>query len=514
MRRSLAIPVFVLALAILARATPAQQADAPVNTVPIAAAPAAAASATGVRGAVDVRLKLDRGEKFSGVATIRLLSGEGAEVAEGKDDVGGRADFADLSLGKYSVEVNAPGFIPIRHAIDISAGQLTATVFLTMTPEASQATATPHSPAVANSAASKREEAEKAIHALLQEDAGPPVKPNVACPLPLVLQGVGQRVEELVHNLDRFGATERVEHFAVRADGAVAARDARSFEYVVVITHSGERNFQIDEYRNGDMDPARFPAGIATTGTAALALIFHPNYVSEFNFTCDGLGESGGRPAWQVHFEQRPDRPNQTRSYVVNRNVYAVPLKGRAMIDAGTFQVLRMESELIKPVANIKLMQERMAIDYALVQFRTEEQQLWLPQSAEIYAERNGSRYYRRHAFSDFKVFTVGTEQQVHAPKESYAFTNKSDREIFGVLTVEPLPGRALQEVSITFRIPARGTVFKVVGPGKDVNFPAEAVNSARFAHNGPPGSIDANAYFVKASTLELVPDVVVPAAQ
>jgi hypothetical protein len=199
---------------------------------------------------------------------------------------------------------------------------------------------------------------------------------------------------------------------------------------------------------------------------------------------------------------------------VVNRNVYAVPLKGRAMIDAGTFQVLRMESELIKPVPNIKLMQERMAIDYALVQFRTEEQQLWLPQSAEIYAERNGSRYYRRHAFSDFKVFTVGTEQQVHAPKESYAFTNKSDREIFGVLTVEPLPGRALQEVSITFRIPARGTVFKVVGPGKDVNFPAEAVNSARFAHNGPPGSIDANAYFVKASTLELVPDVVVPAAQ
>jgi hypothetical protein len=184
------------------------------------------------------------------------------------------------------------------------------------------------------------------------------------------------------------------------------------------------------------------------------------------------------------------------------------------MIDAGTFQVLRMDSELVKPVTSIKLAQERIAIDYALVRFRTEDQQLWLPRSAELYVERNGNRYYRRHTFSDFKVFTVGTEQEVHAPKESYAFTNNSDREIFGVLTVNPIAGKALHEVSISFRIPARGTVFKVVGPGKDVNFPVDDVESARFAHTGPPGSIDANAYFVKASTLELVPDSAIPAAQ
>jgi hypothetical protein len=176
--------------------------------------------------------------------------------------------------------------------------------------------------------------------------------------------------------------------------------------------------------------------------------------------------------------------------------------------------VLRLDSELIAPVEKIKLKQERIAIDYAPVQFRTEEQQMWLPQSAELYVERGGNHYYRRHTFSKFQVFTVGTDQKVHAPKESYAFTNNSNHEIFGVLTVNPIPGRALHEVSITFRIPAGGTVFKAVGPGKDINFPAEEVDSARFAHNGPPGSIEANAYFVKASTLELVPDTVVPAAQ
>jgi hypothetical protein len=238
-------------------------------------------------------------------------------------------------------------------------------------------------------------------------------------------------------------------------------------------------------------------------------LVFHPKFASEFDFVCEGLGAWSGQPAWQVHFEQRQDRPNQIRSYVVYRNTYPVSLKGRVMIDAGTFQVLRMESELAKPVPEIKLTREHILIDYALVQFHTGEQQLWLPQSAELYVERNASRYYRRHTFSNFQVFTVGASQEVHPPKESYAFTNKSDREIFGTLTVNPIPGHDLQPASITFGIPAGATVFKVVGFGKDVNFPVEAIESARFAHNGAPGSVDANAYFVKTSTLELVPETV-----
>ena len=511
MRRNCIILVLIFVSAILARGTCAQQGAMPV---------------AGVRGSVDVRLKLAGGEKFNGVASARLLTIEGTEVAAHKDEIGGRMHFADVAVGRYGVEVKAAGFAPVRHEVEISAGQPFAAVFLSMTPEMLQATAAPDatlnttSKATSNRTSNAKlqptthEEAEKSIHALQQMDTVLTVQPNIACPLPLVLQGAEQSVKELVSNLDRFSAMERVEHFPVHADGGLAVRDDRSFDYVVVVTRTGDGMFGIDEYRDGGLDPSRFPAGIATTGLPALALIFHPNFAPEFNFVCDGLGEWEGRPAWQVHFEQRPDRPNQIRSYIIYQNTYSVPLKGRVMIDAGTLQVSRLDSELIKPVEKIKLTQERISIDYAPVQFRSEEQQMWLPQSAELYVERGKSHYYRRHTFSNFQVFTVGTEQKVHAPKESYAFTNNSNREILGVLTVNPIPGGALHEVSITFKIPAGGTVFKVVGPGKDVNFPSEDVESARFAHSGPPGSIDANAFFVNASTLELVPDTAVPAAQ
>jgi hypothetical protein len=498
LRRNCIIPILIFVLAIFARETCAQQGATP---------------AAGIHGSVDVRLKLGGGEKFSGIASMRLLTSEGAEVAEHKDEIGGRTHFADVAAGKYGVEVSAPGFTTIRRDVEISASQPYAAVFLAMTPEVSQA-AVAASSAAAHAERATHDDVEKAIHALQHEDSVPPVAPNGTCPLPLVLQGVGQSVKELVSNLDRFSATEHVEHFPVHANGGLAVRDERSFDYVVVVTRTGDGMFGIEEYRDGGLDPSRFPAGIATTGLPALALIFHPNFAGEFNFVCTGLGEWEGRPAWRVHFEQRPDRPNQIRSYIIYQNTYSVPLKGWAMIDAGTFQVVRLDSELIKPVENIKLKQERIVIDYAPVQFRTEEQRMWLPQSAELYVERGKSHYYRRHTFSNFQVFTVGTEQKVHPPKESYAFTNNSNHEIFGVLTVNPIPGQALHEVSIAFKIPAGGTVFKVVGPGKDVNFPVDAVESARFAHDGPPGSIDANAYFVKASTLELVPDTVAPAAQ
>jgi hypothetical protein len=493
-RRIIIVPGLVLALVMLTRLTAAQQDAAPANAD---------------RAMVTVRLSLADGEKFSGVATIRLLTPAGSEVAASVANSGEQIRFADISPASYMVEVTAPGFVPVRQALEISADRHSIIVFLTMTPETSASPAVTRSSAIPSVAPSGREEPEKSLQALRQADSVPPVMAGVACPLPLLLKGVARRMEELVDNLDRFSATERVEHFAVRPDGDVGAPESLSFEYVVVVARRGEGDFQIDEYRDGGEDPARFPARLATVGLPALALVFHPKFASEFNFVCEGLGAWEGKPAWQVHFEQRQDRPNQMRSYVIYKITYPVPLKGRVMIDAGTFQVLRMESELAKSVPEIKLTREHILIDYALVQFHTGEQQLWLPQSAELYVERNGNRYYRRHTFSNFQVFTVGASQEVHPPKQSYAFTNKSDREIFGTLTVNPIPGHDLQSASITFGIPAGATVFKVVGSGKDVNFPVEAIESARFAHSGAPGSIDANAYFVKTSTLELVPETV-----
>ncbi len=176
---------------------------------------------------------------------------------------------------------------------------------------------------------------------------------------------------EFVANLEKFSATEQVEHFKINAAGLRGSPDVRSFDYVVLVSRNRWGLFQLDEYRNGSVDPAQFPAGIATVGLPAMALIFHPILASDFDFKCEGLGQSGGRAAWQIHFAQRPDRPSRIRQYIIQKNSYPVPIKGRAWIDPGTDQVVRLDSELIKPIPEIALAKERLSIEYGSVEFHS-----------------------------------------------------------------------------------------------------------------------------------------------
>jgi len=343
----------------------------------------------------------------------------------------------------------------------------------------------------------------------------PEVAVDVPCSLPSVLQGAGQRAEQLLNTLQKFDASERVEHYKLNAEGIPGPADVRSFDYIVSVSHDSLGGFELQEYRNGSIvRPQQFPSGIVTANLTAHGLIFHPLLAAGFHFTCEGLGEWKGRPTWLVQFEEKPNERNPFRSYVIEGARYSVLLTGRAWIDASTFQVLRLESDLLKPVEKIHLNREHISIEFASVQFRTRNQQLWLPQTAELYVELNGRRFYRRHTFSNFKIFSTDTTQEVHGPKESYCFTNTTDLLVTGVLSATPLTGKALQPASLTLSIPAKSTVCKTVGLGKDVNIPLEALASTKFTHDGPAGSVEADAYLLNRSALEVISNTNVPANQ
>jgi len=497
MRRVLALAPVVFLLVLFCGEAVAQQVSVENILEPAAANSAGEAS-------LQVLLRLEDHSPFSGLATLRVISAQGADMTGAATDTEGEALFSNLAPGKYTVEANAPGFVPIHQMIEIEAGKRTQTLFLIMKPEAT------HEPLMLGPRPEPGEEVPVNPDAWLPvgvDDSIPPVAPGVSCSLPTVLQGAGNRVKQLAGNLERFSATEHVEHYIVDSVGKRRLPEDRSFEYMVTVTQSGNGLIVLDEYRNGSIDQRQFPARIATMGLPAMALIFHPVLASDFHFNCEGLGRWGGHPAWQVHFIEREDRPNRMRTYRVGGDVVPVPLKGRAWIDAATYQVVHLESELVHPVKAIGLTEEHLSIEYKPVRFQSHGARLWLPETADIYVERAGRRYYRRHTFSDFKIFTVDTRQRIEPPKESYAFTNTTDRDITGVLTVTPLPGKAGHAVSISFTIPAGASIFKVVGPGKDVSMPIDSVGGATFVHNGPVDAIRADAYLVRESTLDVIAD-------
>lgn len=456
-------------------------------------------------------LRLPDDSPFNGWANVRVMPNQGYEAIGKPTELDGETLFSDLQAGAYLVEVSAPGFLTVRENIQIAPGHRTRTLFVIMKAKPLPAVL----PKVSSESAASETEPERTSWLPPGiDDVVPSVNPNVECPLPQVIKGAEQRMKEFVDNLQKFSATERVEHFVVDAAGRRISPEARNFEYVVSITQTAKGFFQVDEYRNGSVNREQFPARIATEGLPTMAMIFHPRLVNDFKFVCEGLGQWDGQPAWQIHFAQRADRPNQLRGFTTkDGGHYSLALKGRVWIDAGTEQVMHLESELAKPIKEIGLSEERISIEYKSVRFRTQGQESRLPQTADLFVERYGRRYYRRHSFSDFKIFMVDTSQKIEAPPQSYSFTNTSDHDIVGVLTVTPASGFKIQPVSIEFTIPAGRSTFKVVGPGKDLNIPVESVGSATFVHNGPSGSVKGEAYLVKQTTLDIISDTPVPAS-
>jgi tetratricopeptide (TPR) repeat protein len=247
----------------------------------------------------------------------------------------------------------------------------------------------------------------------------PAVEQGASCVLDDVLRKAGEQVQQFVKNVERFSATEFLNHEAIDKWGMPGNMETRKFDYVVSVEESRPGFLSVEEYRSSAGLPAEFPGGIATNGLPILALIFHPYYAMNFDMACEGLARWNGKPAWEVHFRQRKDKPNVVRSYRLGMEgpSYPVALKGRAWILADSFEIARLETDLIVPVPQIKLIADHTAIEYGPVQFHIRNVEMWLPQTAEVYYDWRGKRIHRRHSFSNYMLFAVDEKQQIAEPK-------------------------------------------------------------------------------------------------
>ena len=246
----------------------------------------------------------------------------------------------------------------------------------------------------------------------------PQVAPGTTCPLSDVLSKAGKRIDELVQNVDKFTATEVVEHQKVDRSGQLGVPEIRKFNYLVTIAQSPGGYLNVEEYRNGGSGADRFPDQIGTIGTPSLVLVFHPHHAKDIQMTCEGLGEWRGRPAWQVRFEERRDRRNSMSSVEMGGGNFNLRLHGRAWILADSYQVARLESDLAEEVPRIRLRLQHQNIEYRAVRLPETKREIWLPSSSELYLDFLGHRFYRRHSFTDFKFFSVKTQQTFGEPKE------------------------------------------------------------------------------------------------
>jgi tetratricopeptide (TPR) repeat protein len=248
------------------------------------------------------------------------------------------------------------------------------------------------------------------------DESMPAVEPTAGCPLEKIQNEAGGRVGDFVDAVNRIAATESLDNEVIDRSGLPVRRTSRSYSYVASVQQVRPGMYIMEEYRNGMMDLDMFPERIATLGLTALVMVFHPIYRDDYEVTCEGLSRWHGGLAWQLHFRQKANKPARLRSYRVNAKSYPIALRGRAWISAETFQVENLETDLVSPVPQIQLHAEHIAIEYAPVKFVTRHQELWLPQSAEIYFDFNKRRMHRRHHFRDYMLFAVDEKQKISVP--------------------------------------------------------------------------------------------------
>jgi hypothetical protein len=249
------------------------------------------------------------------------------------------------------------------------------------------------------------------------DDIQPAIAPAVVCPSSQVIEESGKRVQELVQDVERFAAVEDLFHQSLDSYGVPLHTETRKYNYVASISESPPGYLGVNEYRADKLTLLGYPDQIASTGFAALALVFHPHMRDNFDLTCEGLGDWRGQASWLVHFRQREDRPNRMHEFTVGKQSRSVGLKGRAWITADKFQIVRIEAEIVGPVPEIQLLSEHQVVEYGPVPFPRKNTTLWLPKSAEIYFNLRKHRYYRRHSFDHYMLYSVDTEEKHKVPK-------------------------------------------------------------------------------------------------
>jgi len=249
------------------------------------------------------------------------------------------------------------------------------------------------------------------------DDSRPVLAETATCPDQDVVTAASKEVERMASGLGEVGAREDILQEELDGLGRSKSIDHFSTDYDADIRVLRNGDLSVYEVRNRNMPEATKGAPPVARGLVGLSFVFHPRYLEDFTFSCEGLTDWKGRPAWSIYFTQRQDRRARLHVYMDSGQMFPAFVKGRALVDQANSEILHMETDLLKPIHDLRLEQEHLVVDYGPVTFTLTGQRFWLPVQANLFVHLYGRLYHVRHSLRDYIVFKVDTTYKVGAPK-------------------------------------------------------------------------------------------------
>lgn len=240
--------------------------------------------------------------------------------------------------------------------------------------------------------------------------------------LPSILRKVGENVAEFFQYFPNTASVEEVRQDVLSSDGRVMKRTRGKYNYLM-LAGKGD-SVALDEFRSdpkGNESAPRGPEGgfMLTTRCLWHLIHFYPAYQTDSNFRY--LGLSSKPKAYVIAFAQRPDAAREVARVGVwdpdlAHQKILMLIQGIVWIDPDTYQIIRAHTELLRPRIDIGLSRNTTEIECAEEKFEGVSRSFWLPREALVTSVFRNYTYKNRHRYTDYRLFTVETQDKVNPP--------------------------------------------------------------------------------------------------
>jgi hypothetical protein len=211
--------------------------------------------------------------------------------------------------------------------------------------------------------------------------------------------------------------TEHVVQEKFKADGKVELKEESTYDYLVILTNSGGE-VSLDESRlavkEEKKEQKKGVSMLVSNGFATLFLVFHPYYSSGFQFTDLGEDKLDGHTFRKVQFKHLAGMRSPAALALRGRE-YPLDLAGVAWIDPETGVIGKIDAGLGSSMEDIGLKSMRSEVQFQPIPFKGVKDVYWFPAQASVEVETPRQHWRNTHNFTDYKQFSVSTEEKVAA---------------------------------------------------------------------------------------------------
>lgn len=238
-----------------------------------------------------------------------------------------------------------------------------------------------------------------------------------------LLDRTSKQVSKFVEQFSDVKCTEHVTQEKIGENEKVLRRAESTYDYLVILSNVGGE-LTLDESRLEVTDPKQAKKEkkdkdknqsnplLISNGFATLFLIFHPYYSNSFQFNSLGDEMVNGRRLTKVHF-QHIRNTRSVAALAVRGREYPLELSGIAWIDPETGMLGKITAGVDSGVEDIGMKSLRSEVEFAPVRFGNADSGYWFPSQASVEVETPRQHWRNTHHFSEYKKFSVSTEEQV-----------------------------------------------------------------------------------------------------